>query len=264
MGRVSTFVTATGALLRRNVGRARRDVGLALGAPILLAVFIVVLFDGVYGAIARAPGWPTDEFIDWVAPGGVLLAVFVGAGYAASGVLRDIDSGFLDRLRLLPVPAASIIGATLLFEVVRAALAATAVLGVSVLLGADLGGGVLGSAAAVGCAAALAVAWNGLFVAVALRTRSHEAVIGLQPAFMPIIMISTFWVPFSFMPGWYETAASWNPFTPLLDGTRSLLAGDPEPGDLLVGLLVVAVIGVVTVHSSIRMLSTAMDPREAA
>lgn len=250
------FVRDTILIFRRTAREALGNASLAFVAPTLLALFVLVIFHGVYGNIADAPGWPADDFVDWVAPGAVFLSVFVGAGYTAGGLLRDIDSGYLDRLRLLPVHPATIVLGKLLFEAVRAVVPASAVLAASLLLGARNDGGVVGFVATVALAAALAVGWNGIFYLSALKTRNHAAVLGLQPIFMPVIMFSTFWVPTSFMPGWYETVARWNPFTPLLDAARSILFADVDWSDVGIGLTVVALLAAATHLGAARLYST--------
>jgi len=208
LGRTTVLV------FRRTARDAARNAPLAFVAPTLLAVFLLILFQGAYGKIADAPGWPTDGFVDWIAGGGVLLSMFVGAGYTAGGLLRNIDSGYLDRLRLLPISPSGVLLGKVAFEAVRAVVPAAGVLALAILLGAENDGGPLAFVAVVGLAAALAVAWNGIFYLSALKTRNHAAVLGLQPLFMPVIMFSTFWVPTEFMPDWYRSVATWNPLTP--------------------------------------------------
>lgn len=252
------LLQASGLIFRRTAREAAGNAPLAFVAPTLLAVFLLVLFQGVYGNIADAPGWPTDDFLDWVAAGGVLLSVFVGAGYTAGGLLRDIDNGYLDRLRLLPIPSASVMIGKVAFEVVRATIPATAVLGLAILLGAENSGGVLGFLAVIGLAMALAAAWNGIFYLSALKTRSHAAVLGLQPLFMPIIMFSTFWVPTTFMPGWYRTIATWNPFTPTIDACRSILLGDTDWNAIAVALTVLVALTCATYVLSARLYRKAV------
>jgi ABC-2 type transport system permease protein len=140
--------------------------------------------------------------------------VFVGAGYTAGGPLRDIDTGYLQRLRLLPVHPIAVLTGKVAFEAVRGTVTAIAALAAAVALGADtVGVGWL--ALLVALATGLAVAWNGICYLTALTTRTHASVLGLQPLFMPVIMFSTFWVPTTFMPGWYRTIATWNPFNPI-------------------------------------------------
>src|SRR5919106_6588096 len=190
----TSLLRASALIFRRTAREAVANAGLALVAPTLLAVFVLVLFHGVYGNIADAPGWPTDSFLDWVASGGVLLSVFVGAGYTAGGLLRDLESGYLDRLRLLPANPATVLAGKVAFEAARAVVPATGVLLVALALGADNRNGIPGALGVVAIAVALSVAWNGIFYLSALATRNHAAVLGLQPLFMPVIMFSTFWV----------------------------------------------------------------------
>ncbi|HZA39389.1 MAG TPA: ABC transporter permease [Actinomycetota bacterium] len=250
------FLRDSRLIFRRTAQEAIRNAGLAFVAPTLLALFVLVLFQGVFGRIGEVPEWPTDNFINWVASGGVLLSVFVGAGYTATGLLRDIDSGFIERLRLLPIHPASVFAGKLAFEAVRAAIPASVVLTVATLFGADMPGPVA-FVAIVLTACLLAVAWNGIFYVSALKTRNHSAVLGLQPLFMPVIMFSTFWVPAALMPGWFRTVAEWNPFTPILDASRSIAFGNVNWGDVYVGAIVIIVLAVLTYRPATRMYGRA-------
>jgi hypothetical protein len=72
-----------------------------------------------------------------------------------------------------------------------------------------------------------------------------------------VVMFSTFWVPTSFMPGWYETVATWNPFTPTLDAARSILLGATDWGDLGLGLALLALLGLATYGLAARYYATA-------
>jgi len=236
----------------RTVREATRNAGLAFVAPVLLSLFLLVLFQGVYGGIADAAGWPTGAFIDWIAAGAVFVSVFVGAGYTAGGLLRDLDSGYLLRLRLLPVHPGAVLVGKVAFEATRAALVAAAVLGLALALGADNHAGVPGFLLVVGLAVAFSFAWNGIFYLAALTARTHAAVLGLQPIFMPVIMFSTFWVPLSFMPGWYQAVATWNPFNPVLAASRSVLLGTALWPHLAIAALVMAGLAGLTYTVAVR------------
>lgn len=242
----------TWLIFQRTAREAIGNAGLAFVAPILLSLFLLVLFHAVYGRIADVPGWPTGEFIDWIGAGGVFLSVLVGAGYTAGGLLRDIDTGYLQRLRLLPIHPGAVLVGKVAFEALRGAAVATAVLGLALALGADHAGGPAALVLLVGLAAALAVAWNGIFYLAALTARTHAAVLGLQPLFMPVVMFSTFWVPTHFMPGWYQAIATWNPFNPMLTAGRSALLGLDVGRDLAVGVAAMAVLGGLTYLLAVR------------
>lgn len=99
----------------------------------------------------------------------------------------------------------------------------------------------------------VAIAWNGLFFLAALKTQSQQAVPGLQPLFMPIIMFSTFFAPTDGAPRWFRIAAAANPFTHLIDGTRSILRAGTDIADLAIGTSAFAAIGIVTYATTARI-----------
>lgn len=247
-------------VLGRTWRDAVRDLPLAFVAPTLLAAFVAVIFGAAFEAIGDSPGYPAEGFVDWVAPGSVLLTAFVGAGYAASGLLRDIETGYLDRLRLLPLRPAALLAGRAGFEGLRVLPAATMVLVSARLLGAEQRGGVAGSLAVLAVTGFVAVTWNGVFFAVALRRRDQQAVLGLQPLFMPIVMLSTFFAPTDGGPGWFRAAAGINPFTLVLDGARGILLGRADWVALGVGLVAFGALGLVTYRASARALAGLAEP----
>jgi ABC-2 type transport system permease protein len=233
------LLTDSRLVFERSATRARREAPAVLIAPIVLAVLIVLLFDGLYGDVAEGEDFP-GEFIEWVAPAAVFLSVFLGAGLTAASLIADIRSGYLDRLRLLSInPAAMILGRAA-FDAARAVPTAAAVLGTSLLLGVSNQGGVVGLAGLLSLAAAVAVAWNGIFYTAALITVNPAVIQGLQPVtFMPAVMFSSFWVPPALMPGWYRWISDHNPATPIIDAGRSIMLGatDWDRGAISAGVL---------------------------
>lgn len=235
-----------GLVFRRTMRDAIRNFPLAFVAPTFLAAFVALIFAAVFDGVADTPGFPTDTFLMWVAPGSVLLTAFVGAGYAASALLRDIETGYLDRLRLLPIRPAAIVIARAAFEGIRAIPPAALVLGGALLFGAENRNGALGFIALIAITAGVAVAWNEIFLLVALRTKNQQAVLGLQPLFMPTIMFSSFFAPTDDGPRWFDVVASANPFTQLLDGVRGILRDETDISQLGIGLAAFTVIGILT------------------
>jgi ABC-2 type transport system permease protein len=219
------LLTDSGLVFGRSLRAARRQVAVVFVAPTMLATAIVLLFDGLYGTVAEVEEYPGD-FIDWVAPAAVILSVFLGAGLTATSLIADLRSGYLDRLRLLSIAPGSMIVGRVAFDAVRALPPAAAVFGVTLLLGADYGGGPAGFAGLPALCCALAVAWNGIFYAAALLTVNPAVIQGLQPVtFMPAVMFSTFWVPAALMPSWYLWISDHNPATPIIDAGRSIMLG---------------------------------------
>ncbi len=240
------FTKQVNLVFARTVRDAVRNFPLAFIAPTLLAAFVAVIFASAFDAIGATPGFPTETFIEWVAPGSVLLTAFVGAGYAAGALLRDIETGYLDRLRLLPIQPSAIVIARAGFEGIRVIPPAVVVLTASLLLGAENRNGITGFVAVIAITVVLAISWNGVFFMVAIRSRNQQAVLGLQPLFMPLIMFSTFFAPTAGAPAWFDTIATINPFTHVLDGTRGVLFADTDTTSLLIGTAAFVTLGALT------------------
>ena len=239
-------LTDSRLMFARSFRDARRQAPVVFVAPTLLAVLIVLLFDGIYGNIARTGEYPGD-FIDWVAPAAVFLSVFLGAGLTAASLISDLRSGYLDRLRLLSIAPAAMIVGRVAFDAVRALPPAAAVFGASLLLGASHRGGAAGLAGILALCCALAVAWNGIFYAAALVTVNPAVIQGLQPVtFMPAVMFSTFWVPTALMPGWYRWVSDHNPATPIIDAGRSIMFGATAWDRLLTTAIVLVCLAALT------------------
>lgn len=249
------LLSDSGLVFGRSLRAGRRQAPVVFVAPTLLAVLIVLLFDGIYGNIAQTEEYPGD-FIDWVAPAAVFLSVFLGAGVTAASLITDLRSGYLDRLRLLSIaPAAMIVGRSA-FDAVRALPPAAAVFGISLLLGASHRNGVLGLLGILALCCALAVAWNGIFYAAALITVNPAVIQGLQPVtFMPAVMFSTFWVPAALMPAWYRWVSDHNPVTPIIDTGRSIMLGATDWDRMAISAIVLLCLATLTYALAARRLS---------
>jgi ABC-2 type transport system permease protein len=228
-------LSAARLMFARTATQARRNPGVAFGQPLIPSLLIGTIFTALFGAVDEIRGFPLASYDDWVLPGTLFLSAVVGAGFTAAELLRDIETGFIDRVRLTPANPASLIAGRASFEGLRAVVAATVILAIATTRGLTNEGGILGALAVLGLTAGFATAWNGIFFYSAIKTRNRAAVLGLQPLF------STWFGPRFLMPSWFEQVARFNPVTWYLDATRSILSGHPDWG--FVGISVAFIVG---------------------
>lgn len=207
-------------LFRRSWREGLRNPTLAFILPIVIPLCFITLISGILRDVVKLPGFPTATYVAWQAPGVVLLSAMMGAGYSAVALVVDAQSGYLDRLRLLPVHPMAIVLGRVVFDVVRVLPAALVVLIVSVALGGELRTGVAGGLAILGLVAFWAAAYAAPFYALGLRTRNAQAPLAFLPLFVPLMFLSTVFTPTSMMPDWIKTASVWNPFTYIIEGAR--------------------------------------------
>jgi ABC-2 type transport system permease protein len=223
-------------VFQRSLRDGLRNPALAFLFPLLPPLMGAVLFSQLFGDIVKLPGFPTDDYISWVGIGVVMLTAMSGAGFSATGLVQDAQSGYLDRMRLLPIRTEAILLGRLAFEALRVLPAATIVLVATILLGATYGGGVFGAMVILGFVSLWAMGWNSLFFVVALRTRNAQAPLALQPMFWPVFFFSSAMVPHGVMPGWIESVANFNPFARILEAARMFMVGVIDWNVLTIGL----------------------------
>jgi hypothetical protein len=123
MPQIASLARQTRLVFGRSLRAGLREPALAFVFPVAFPLLIIGLFSQVYARVADLPGFPSGSYLGWMTPAVVLMAAMFGAGHSALGLVRDLQTGFLDRLRLLPVhPAAFVLG-RLGFDVARVTVA---------------------------------------------------------------------------------------------------------------------------------------------
>ncbi|HEV7888261.1 MAG TPA: ABC transporter permease [Acidimicrobiales bacterium] len=227
-------------VFKRMVREGNRQAPIAYVFPLMMTAVGLALFSQLLKRMADLPAFPAKSYADWLVAGGVLLPGMMGAGFTAVSLANDIESGYFERLRLVAArPAAHVLG-RLLFEGLRIVPAAVVILLAARLQGAHIESGPLGFAALVAFSAVWAMAYNGLFLAVALKAGSAQGPQGLLPLFGPLSFVSSLWIPVKYMPSWARRIAEVNPLTRAIDFSRSFTTNHYEAGTLLIGAAAVA------------------------
>ena len=194
--------------------------------PILLLVTFTYLFGGAIEGSTR-------DYLQFVLPGILAMAVLFTAVYSGTTLHADVHSGVTDRFRSLPVWRAAPLVGTVLADTVRYATAATVVIAAGLLLGFRAAGGIAGLAlgAAVVIIFAFALSW--LFTTLGLLVRSASAVqgIGMLGIFL-LVFFSNVFVDPDTLPRALEVVVRLNPISHLVTATRALIAGDADPGQV--------------------------------
>jgi ABC-2 type transport system permease protein len=242
MTTLTTSPTAAGArpladtltMLRRNLLRAVRYPGLTsftIGIPIALLLLFVFVFGGAIGA-GVAPGVAPGAagraaYLDYIAPAILLFAVVGAAQSAAITAAMDATSGIMARFKTMAISPGSVLGGPVLGTVIQGLVAFTVVLGLAVVLGYRPHAGVLGSVALVGLTVLATSALTWLCVAMGLAARSVETASNTPMLLTALPFLGSGFVPVETMPAAVRWFAEHQPFTPVIETTRTLLAGTP-------------------------------------
>ena len=217
----------TALLFCRGLRAALRMPLSAFVFPAVFPLLTMIFVSQLTAKIASLPAFPSRPYIAYLAPGTLPLVPMIGAGYAATGLVTDVTSGFLDRIRLLPTSCGAIIAGKLTFEAFRVLPAGMVVLAASVAMGASDGHGAITVLGMLSLIMLWSMAYSGLFYIIGLRTLSPQAPLALLPLALPLYFASTALVPRALMSSWMSTVARWNPYSYLVGGARALMTSGP-------------------------------------
>jgi ABC-2 type transport system permease protein len=212
---------STLGIAKRGLLKFLRTPQLVILSTVQGAIFLLI-FRYVFGGAIGAGGL---DYVDFLVPGFITTGLlFVGMG-AAAGVAEDLEQGFVDRLRSLPIPRSAVLAGRALADTAVQVwgLAVTAAIGFAV--GFRLHGSVAQALAAFGLLVLLGFAFEWLFITLGLFAGSAQAAQGLALLVFPLTFVSSAYVPVESMPGWLQGFAEHQPVTVMVDAVRALTQG---------------------------------------
>ena len=223
-------------MVRRSLLRAIRYPGLTaflvLGPLVMLLLFVYV-FGGAFGA-GVAPGvTPGAEgraaYLDYIAPTLLILTIVGGATSAAVSAAMDAAGGIMARFRTMAIAPGSVLSGQVIGFVLQALAAAVLVLGAAIAIGYRPGADALDWLTLMGLFVLLGLSLNWVCVAMGLNARSVETASNSPLIFMLLPFLGSGFVPVETMPAGVRWFAEYQPFTPIIETTRGLLAGTSLP-----------------------------------
>jgi ABC-2 type transport system permease protein len=222
--RSTSWVPVAWALARRSLVSILR-IPAAFVPLVAMPVFFVIAFSGSFGSLTRLPSFPTDNILNWMVPFAILQgSAFAGFG-TGFGTVRDIETGFYDRLLLAPGSRAGLLVGPILAGIVRCTITLAIVLTIGVAIGADLPGGLVGVAALWVAAVGVAILATGWALGLVFRVPNQRAGPILQLGIFTTTFLSTGNVPLVAQTGWVKHIARVNPLTNILALARQGFLG---------------------------------------
>jgi ABC-2 type transport system permease protein len=214
---VSSFLVA-GRMVRKFV----RTPQLIAFTAIQSALFLLMFRFAFGGAIGTGGSL---SYVNFLVPGFIVTTVLWSGMGAATGVAEDVEHGFIDRLRSLPIPrAAVLIGRSLADTALLAwGLAIAVVFGFAV--GFRLHGSVSEALAAFGLCVVFGFAFEWIFIVIGLVSGTAQAAQQMGLVITPLVFLSSAYVPVASMPGGIRQFSEFQPVTPMVDAVRRLTTG---------------------------------------
>ncbi|MEZ5231150.1 MAG: ABC transporter permease [Acidimicrobiia bacterium] len=216
----------------------------------LQPIMFVVLFRYVFGGSIVIPDFDYDQYL---MPGIFAQTVVFGSAFTGIGIAEDMQKGFIDRLRSLPISQSAVLIGRTVSDTLRNMITFAVMLVVSFAIGFRFEGGLVRGVAATALLLAFAYAFSWIQALIGLSVKSVEAANSAGFIWMfPLTFVSSAFVSTENMPSWLQRVADANPFTLATNAARALYNGR-DPGSsvwqsLLWALGITVVFAVLTIR----------------
>jgi ABC-2 type transport system permease protein len=239
-------MTALPYAVRDSATMLRRDFRHSLRYPAMtvssigLPVLFLLLFAGVFGntltlglGAAAAVG---GHYINYLAPGILLMTACASAEVTAVNVSTDMTEGIIVRFRTMAIARASVLTGQVLGSGIRTMVSGVLVVAVAFALGFRPDANPVEWLAAVGLFAALTFGLTWLAVAFGLAAKTPAGANSMSLILVVLPFVSSAFVPTGSMPTGVRWFAAYQPFTPVIQTLRGLLTGYPIGTSAIAGL----------------------------
>jgi len=235
-------------LFKRSMKHIRRSPDTIITVAIMPILFML-LFVYVFGGAIDAG---TDNYVTYMLPGILLIAIASGISYTAVRIFTDTQKGIVTRFHSMPVARSSVLWGHVLTSLVSNAISLAIIIAVALLMGFRSSASILDWLAVVGILAlfTLALTWLAVIPGLTAKTIDGAAAFSYPLIFLPFI--SSAFVPTSTMPAPVRAFAENQPVTAIVESIRALLAGQPVGADIWVALAWCIGIGIVAYVFAVR------------
>jgi ABC transporter DrrB family efflux protein len=221
ISRTTSLGVSTLQIARRAFLHYMRTPQLIIVGTIQNALFLLC-FRYVFGGAIALPG---ISYVDFLLPGFITTSVLFSGIGAATVVAEDLEQGFVDRLRSLPIPRVSFLAGRALADTAMLTWGLLVATGVGFAVGFRIHGSVVDALTAFALCVAFGFAFEWFFITLGLLARTPQAAQGMALIVFPFTFLSSTYVPVNTMPGWLQAFATHQPITYMVDAVRVLTQG---------------------------------------
>jgi ABC-2 type transport system permease protein len=240
----------------------RRSLVLTLRQPVwivfgmMVPVLYLVLFGPLLEGAMQSAGTGTNAF-NWFVPGLIIQIAIFGTAFGGFGLIAELRSGVVERMRVTPMSRASMLLGRSLRDVVILMVQATTMIVLAIPFGLEIDPqsviAVLGLLLLIG----LSVAPLSYAGALILKTEDAFAPV-VNAIALPLLLLSGILLPMALAPDWLQFLSTINPLTHAVDAARALFNGDWGNPDVAVGVAISAIFAVFAVWIGSRSFSRAV------
>jgi len=226
------FFSDMGVMLERSMRHIFRSMDTIITVTIMPIMFML-LFVYVFGGAIQTG---TDNYVNYLLPGILLIAIASGIAYTSYRLFMDMQSGIFERFHSMPIARSTALWGHVLTSLVSNAISILVIILVALMMGFRSSAGVLSWLAVAGILAlfTLALTWIAAIAGLSATSVDGAGAFAYPIIFLPFI--SSAFVPTETMPSGVRAFAENQPVTSIVEAIRALLSNQPVGNELWVAL----------------------------
>jgi ABC-2 type transport system permease protein len=221
-------------------------------------IVYLTLFSPFLKGIASTPGFPASNPIQFFAPGLLIMNVLFGAAFAGFGLIDQLRSGFIERIRVTPISRLAIV-LGLVFRSPIVLITQSTILLVIAVLFFGLKVSMSGVLLIILLLIIIGITMASLSFTIALIVKDEGTLAAVTNFFtLPLFLLAGVMLPITFAPKVIQNIAKWNPFAYAVDAARALINGVFDDKAIWIALGSFVVLGFLTLSWFIKTMREAV------
>jgi ABC-2 type transport system permease protein len=243
------FFSDMGVMLGRSMRHIFRSMDTIITVTIT-PIVLMLLFVYVFGGAIQTG---TDNYVNYLLPGILLIAIASGVSYTAYRLFGDMQQGIFERFHSMPISRSTVLWGHVLTSLVSNAISVVIIIFVALIMGFRSSAGVLSWLAVAGILALFTLALTWLAVIAGLSAKSVDGASAFAYPIIFLPFISSAFVPTESMPSVVRAFAENQPVTSIVGAIRALLSEQPVGDNIWIALAWCAGITLVAYFFAMRV-----------
>ncbi|RED40110.1 ABC transporter permease [Paenibacillus sp. VMFN-D1] len=226
------FFSDMGVMLGRSMRHIFRSMDTIITVCIT-PIAMMLLFVYVFGGAIHTG---TDNYVNYLLPGILLIAIASGISYTAYRLFMDKQRGIIERFHSMPIARSAVLWGHVLTSLVSNMISLVVIILVALLMGFRSSAGVLPWLAVTGILVLFTLALTWVAAIAGLSGKSVEGASAFSYPLIFLPFISSAFVPTDSMPKVVRAFAENQPVTSIVESIRALLSNQPVGNDIWIAL----------------------------
>lgn len=227
------FFSDTSVMLGRSMRHIFRSVD-TIVTVCITPIAMMLLFVYVFGGAIQTG---TDNYVNYLLPGILLIAIASGISYTAYRLFMDKQRGIIERFHSMPIARSAVLWGHVLTSLVSNLISLVIIILVALIIGFRSPAGILPWLAVTGILVLFTLALTWVATIAGLSGKSVEGASAFSYPLIFLPFISSAFVPTDSMPKVVRAFADNQPVTSIVEAIRSLLSGQPVGNNIWIALV---------------------------